>query len=122
MPSGAASAFCLPAAAIAFAFAANPLPRGSGAFLGRARAAVVGLLAAAAAFGAYDLETLYPGAAWRRPTNSPLVYGGLFAIVVGELLAMLGLGGDHVRLPLTPATEGTRTRLKEALAGAGVGR
>ncbi len=37
-------------------------------------------------------------------------------------LAMLGLGGDHVRLPLTPATEGTRTRLKEALAGAGVGR
>ena len=37
-------------------------------------------------------------------------------------LAMLGLGGDHVRLPLTPATEATRARLKEALVAAGIGR
>ena len=35
-------------------------------------------------------------------------------------LKMLGLGEDHVRLPLTPATEATRTRLKEALAQAGI--
>lgn len=37
-------------------------------------------------------------------------------------LQMLGLGGDHVRLPLTLATEATRTRLKDALAQAGVGK
>lgn len=35
-------------------------------------------------------------------------------------LKMLGLGGDHVRLPLTPATEATRGRLKDALAQAGI--
>jgi 4-hydroxy-tetrahydrodipicolinate synthase len=35
-------------------------------------------------------------------------------------LKMLGLGEDHVRLPLTPATEATRARLKEALAQAGI--
>jgi len=35
-------------------------------------------------------------------------------------LKMLGLGEDHVRLPLTSATEATRTRLKEALASAGI--
>lgn len=35
-------------------------------------------------------------------------------------LKMLGLGGDHVRLPLTPATETTRGRLKDALAQAGI--
>ena len=35
-------------------------------------------------------------------------------------LKMLGLGGDFVRLPLVPATEATRIRLKEALALAGV--
>ena len=35
-------------------------------------------------------------------------------------LKMLGLGEDHVRLPLVPAAESTRARLKEALAMAGV--
>lgn len=35
-------------------------------------------------------------------------------------LKMLGLGGDYVRLPLTPATEATRGRLKDALAQAGI--
>ncbi|MBK5257228.1 MAG: 4-hydroxy-tetrahydrodipicolinate synthase [Vicinamibacteria bacterium] len=35
-------------------------------------------------------------------------------------LKILGLGEDHVRLPLTTATEATRTRLKEALALAGI--
>jgi hypothetical protein len=33
---------------------------------------------------------------------------------------MLGLGEDYVRLPLVPAAESTRTRLKEALALAGI--
>lgn len=34
-------------------------------------------------------------------------------------LKMLGLGENHVRLPLVPASETTRTRLKEALKTAG---
>ena len=116
-PSSTAGSFlklAIHAVAIAFAFAANPLPRGSGAFLGRARGAVVGLLAAAAAFGAYDLDTLFPGAAWKRPTNSPLIYGGLFAIVVGELLTMLGLGSAR------PPAGGAGAGLPEAAAAAPV--
>jgi 4-hydroxy-tetrahydrodipicolinate synthase len=36
-------------------------------------------------------------------------------------LQMLGLGGDFVRLPLVPAAEATRARLKETLAAAGIG-
>ncbi|MBP6704343.1 MAG: 4-hydroxy-tetrahydrodipicolinate synthase [Vicinamibacteria bacterium] len=35
-------------------------------------------------------------------------------------LQMMGLGGDFVRLPLVPASEATRARLKDALAHAGV--
>lgn len=35
-------------------------------------------------------------------------------------LQMMGLGGDFVRLPLVPASESTRARLKDALAHAGV--
>ncbi len=35
-------------------------------------------------------------------------------------LQMMGLGGDFVRLPLVPASEATRARLKDALAYAGV--
>lgn len=35
-------------------------------------------------------------------------------------LQMMGLGGDFVRLPLVPASEATRARLKEALAQAGI--
>jgi 4-hydroxy-tetrahydrodipicolinate synthase len=35
-------------------------------------------------------------------------------------LQMMGLGGDFVRLPLVPASEATRARLKEALAHAGI--
>lgn len=35
-------------------------------------------------------------------------------------LKMLGLGEDYVRLPLVPAAEATRARLKEALALAGI--
>jgi 4-hydroxy-tetrahydrodipicolinate synthase len=35
-------------------------------------------------------------------------------------LQMMGLGGDFVRLPLVPASEGTRARLKDALAQAGI--
>ncbi len=35
-------------------------------------------------------------------------------------LQMLGLGGDFVRLPLVPAAEATRVRIREALALAGV--
>lgn len=35
-------------------------------------------------------------------------------------LQMMGLGGDFVRLPLVPASEATRVRLKDALAHAGV--
>lgn len=99
-PSSTASSFlklAIHVAAIGYAATANPLFRGpkGGAFLGRARAAVVGLLASAAAFGAYDLESLYgtgPTAPYKRPNNSVLVYGGLFAIIAGELVTMLGLG------------------------------
>lgn len=35
-------------------------------------------------------------------------------------LQMMGLGGDFVRLPLVPASEATRARLKDALAQAGI--
>ena len=35
-------------------------------------------------------------------------------------LSMMGLAGDFVRLPLVPAAEATRKRLKEALAHAGI--
>ena len=35
-------------------------------------------------------------------------------------LQMMGLGGDFVRLPLVPAADATRARLKEALAHAGI--
>ncbi len=35
-------------------------------------------------------------------------------------LQIMGLGGDFVRLPLVPASEATRARLKDALAHAGV--
>lgn len=35
-------------------------------------------------------------------------------------LKVLGLGEDHVRLPLTTATEATRSRIKNALAQAGI--
>ena len=35
-------------------------------------------------------------------------------------LQLIGLGGDTLRLPLQAATEATRTRLREALVGAGI--
>ncbi|MEO8361058.1 MAG: 4-hydroxy-tetrahydrodipicolinate synthase [Vicinamibacteria bacterium] len=35
-------------------------------------------------------------------------------------LQMMGLGGDFVRLPLIPAAESSRARLKDALASAGI--
>jgi 4-hydroxy-tetrahydrodipicolinate synthase len=35
-------------------------------------------------------------------------------------LQMMGLGGDVVRLPLVPAGEATRARIREALALAGI--
>ena len=117
-PSSTAGSFlklAIHAAAIGYAATANPLLRGKsgGAFLGRARAAVVGLLATAAAFGSYDLESLYgpgPTAPFRRPTNSVLVYGGLFAIIIGELITMLGLGSAR------PPAGGAGGVLPEAVA------
>jgi len=35
-------------------------------------------------------------------------------------LQMMGIGGDFVRLPLVPASDATRARLKEALAAASI--
>jgi hypothetical protein len=94
-------------ASIVVAAACNPLLRGpvsGGRVIGRSRAALVGVMSAAAAFGAYDLEQLQPNNAFRRAANSPLVYYGLFAIVAGELATMLGLGS--ARPPLGGAGPG----------------
>ena len=72
----------------ALAFAAAIASKTS--WLRRARMGAVGMLAAAAAFAANDLETFYSPGGWRK--SNVFVFAGLMLLAIGEVGAMLGLG------------------------------
>jgi hypothetical protein len=72
----------------ALAFAAAIASRTS--WLRRARMGAVGMLAAAAAFAANDVEAFYAPGGWRK--SNVFVFAGLLLLAIGEVGAMLGLG------------------------------
>ena len=59
-------------------------------WLRRARMGAVGMLAAAAAFAANDVEGFYAPGGWRK--SNVFVFAGLLLLAIGEVGAMLGLG------------------------------